>query len=108
MRRRRWEKGASPAAAAAVSRCLSQHCVRRSTEWRKGIEFEGFVAEPMGDHVRVEYSPGPFREVDVIEGGLNRCEEVLGSAGYNVVRTRTEVAVPGGWEPREVLEVRPC
>lgn len=104
-----WEGGASPAAAAAVSRVLSDSGLKKAVEIQRGVELEGYWAAPSGDHVRVEWAPGPFcddaaQEDARIKVGLTRCEQAL--AKYEVARTTAEVAFPGAWREVEVLEVR--
>lgn len=105
-------RNVSPAAAAAVSRLLSRSGLKRATEFRKGIEFEGYFAEPRGDHVQVDYTPGfliaPEESRAIVIPNLARCKEVLVAAGYTVEETIEENYVYGGNEPlaMPVLEVR--
>lgn len=105
-------RAVSPAAAAAVSRLLREHNVRRASEFRKGIEYEGFWAEPRGDHVRVDYTPDwdvdPSDAVVRIYGRLDQCRSILLQAGYDVCEVIEPKYVYGGNPPMSmpVLEVR--
>ena len=101
----KWERGPSPAAAAAVSRALSEAGIVRSTEIAGGVYSQGFTVDLQDDHVRVEYANSAFRLVDV-SARLYDCTVALQTRGYDVKRVTGEIAVPGGWEPGEFLEVR--
>lgn len=100
----------SPAAAAAVSRALSGAGIKRATEVRKGIELEGYWAEPNGDHVRVDYVPHYWIEPEdarpfVVEG-IAQCKSALRSR-YDVTEVERDVIYGGNPAiSLPVLEVR--
>lgn len=104
----KWERGPSPAAAAAVSRKLSGAGIPKACEVAKGWETAGYAVELHLDCVRVEWVPGLYESDEdpaLIAVGLDRCAAALG--GYRVERLRRAVAYPGEWREQEVLEVRP-
>jgi hypothetical protein len=100
----------SPAQAAGISRILSNAGLKKAIEIHKGAELEGYAAAPMSDHVRVEYVPNVFTDIDDVEAinaGLDQCEHVLREhGGYELIRCIQPVACPGEWRDLPVLEVR--
>jgi hypothetical protein len=99
----------SPAAAAGVSRVLSAAGIEKAIEIHKGWETAGYAVSPREDCVRVEWvaSAWPLAEADElvkIAAGLDRCAAAL--PNYVVERVEREVAYPGEWRQRPVLEVR--
>lgn len=105
-------RAVSPAAAAGVSRALAGAGLPKSVEIRGRLFLEGYVAEPYGDHVRVEWDPGSWKDdaadeaLAVATAGIARCEEALEGKSYEVRRVTGKVAAPGGWVERPVLELR--
>lgn len=103
-----WERGPSPAAAAAVSRKLADAGIPKAREIQKGWETAGYAVELRSDCVRVEWVPGLFESDEdpaLIAAGLDRCVAAL--TRYRVERKRGQVAHPGGYHDEEILEVRP-
>jgi hypothetical protein len=100
---------ASPAAAAGVSRALDRAGLKRAREIQKGVELQGYYASPAGDHVRVEYVPGPLVDEDAAPGvtadGLQRCQAAL-TEKYDVQQSTAMLAYPGEMRAGQVLEVR--
>lgn len=99
----------SPAAAAGITRILTDAGLKRARELAKGIEVQGFYASPVGDHVRVEFVPGPFAdEADherIIVINLATCKAVLKDL-YDVTDATAQLAYPGEFRTLPVLEVR--
>lgn len=103
------QRPVSPAAAAAVSRALAGAGIKRAMEYRKGIEWEGYWAEPFGDHVRVDYSPEftvePANARPIVEAGLAKCKAALGR--YDVTEVEADIVYGGNPAMRlPVLEIR--
>ena len=99
----------SPAAAAAVSRTLQTAGVLKHVETKWGWT-EGYVAEPRGDHVRVEWEPGSFAPESTagerMKAGLALCHTALIERYPSVVHATAKLPVPGAWEEGPVIEVR--
>jgi hypothetical protein len=104
------KKGASPAAAAGVSRVLKAAGLHRAIEISKGLETEGYYTSPVGDHVRVEYVPSPFeddpsKQKARIRRGIAACKVAL-IEKFDVTEARALLAYPGEMREAPVLEVR--
>lgn len=104
-------RNVSPAAAAAVSRLLGGANIKRAAEVRKGIEMEGYWAEPAGDHVRVDYVPNYWVEPEdarpIVVEGVAQCKSVLLRSHYDVTEVERDVIYGGNPAiSLPVLEVR--
>lgn len=99
----------SPAAAAGVSRVLAGAGIPKAREISKGCETEGYATELRPDCVEVQWVAGLLVPDDedrlLIVTGLTRCAAAL-AGKYMVDRVVRDVAYPGRWLPRQVLEVR--
>lgn len=96
----------SAAAVAAVARRLTRAGIARSVEINRAFS-SGFDVYMQGDHVQVTWTTWPWEEHPAVmrRAQLALCAHAL-SDHYTVTRTTTHVAVPGGWDQQDVLEIR--